>query len=252
LFESPLQAERLMLAGIPAMHVRANTLSGPAPTVLLYCGWSGTKESEIFTAEILALDGLRVIIPELPRHGERGPALDHFSPEGWARFWEILFQAVDEAGPVLEAAVAAGLADPARTGLAGISAGGMVALGAMARLPRVRATAALISCPAFEYLEEVSASGRGEGPMPEDLRSRIRAYDPVLHLAQIAPRPLLLMNGTADTTLPFECVRRFAADAEAHYQSRPEALQMTEIPGLAHHTTLHMVKTLRPWLLAHL
>ena len=243
--ESPILAEREVLAGLPVLHVRARSLSGPAPALLLFHGWRSRKEAGWVAAQALACQGVRVILPDLPGHGERGSAPP--AEEGEA-FWETLFGAVDEVEPLHAALLDQGLAAPGRTALAGVSAGGMVALSALARAPWARAAVALAACPAFEWLAASRRAARGERPLSLRQRERLRAYDPLALVERIAPRPLLLVHGSEGCAIPAEGARRFVEAARPLYEGHPSRLSAESQEGPAHRLTSGVLRRVQPWL----
>jgi alpha/beta superfamily hydrolase len=67
-------------------------------------------------------------------------------------------------------------------------------------------------------------------------------------VAELAPRPLLLLHGTADTILPHECSERIYDRAR-----EPKTLKL--FPGVGHRFTEaadELLETVRGWLFAHL
>ncbi len=67
-------------------------------------------------------------------------------------------------------------------------------------------------------------------------------------VAELAPRPLLLLHGTADTILPHECSERI-------YERAREPRTLKLFPGVGHRFTEaadELLETVRGWLLAHL
>jgi pimeloyl-ACP methyl ester carboxylesterase len=67
-------------------------------------------------------------------------------------------------------------------------------------------------------------------------------------VAELAPRPLLLLHGTADTILPHECSERI-------YERAREPRTLKLFPGVGHRFTEaadELLETVRGWLFAHL
>ncbi|WP_019633419.1 alpha/beta hydrolase family protein [Actinomadura atramentaria] len=123
--------------------------------------------------------------------------------------------------------------DPARTVLAGHSAGGHLALLAAARLPGLGAVAALAAVS-----DTVAAHGAGLGDgavagLVAGTGARIADTSPAHRPPP--PCPVLLMHGTEDQTVPVEYSRRYAA--------RNPGARLVEIPGARH---MHLVKPERP------
>lgn len=243
----PVLADHLTLGGIPVMHVWSGALNGPAPTILFYHGWSSRKEHHLVTAEALAMEGFRVILPDSPRHGDRNPLTNYHTPEGYTHFWSIVTQAISEAAAIAEDAVQAGLAAPERIGAAGSSMGGMIAAGILARYGWAKAAVSLNGCPCYSWFYQESARAKGAPPPPEEELAVLRQFDPEHLVSAVAPRPLLMIHGDADTSVPIAGVRRFAELARPLYAAHPERLVLSEVARLNHYVTVGMVEEMRGW-----
>lgn len=243
----PILTERILLSGIPVLHVRTRALHGPAPTVIWYHGWSTRKEDHLITAESLAVEGLHVLLPDAARHGERDPLPDYDALEALVHFWPIVETSVGEAGQIAGAAVAQGIASPGRIGAGGNSMGGMVAAGALATSPQIAAAVLCNSCPSLAWLADRFRSNRGFPLMSHEEREPFNRFDPEALLPQVAPRPLLMLHGEADTSVPIEGARRFAELARPHYTNHPDRLQLQAIPRLNHYVTVDQISAARSW-----
>ena len=248
----PIITERTVFAGIPALHVRSAGLEGPAPTILYYHGWSSFKEKHIITAEALAIDGFRLILPDAPRHGERDPLPEYGSTQAWMQYWAIVWQAMDEATAIKDELVQRGLADPERIGLGGHSMGGMIGSTTLARNDWAKAAAFASTNLTHSVLDRYGRASRQELPATAAELALLREHDPEALIDQIAPRPLLLMHGTEDKTLPIAEIRRWVALARPAYAAHPDRLHLEEYPGLGHHIIPMMVMQMRDWFLKYL
>ena len=101
--------------------------------------------------------------------------------------------------------------DPERTVVFGHSLGGAVGIVAAARRPAVRAVVAESTFPSYRD------AARGVAPLLKLMVPLLvsEGLDPIRELADIAPRPLLVIHGTDDAITPFELGQTlFAAASE--------------------------------------
>lgn len=240
------------LAGIPLYDVHAAGLSGPAPTIFLQHGWSGSKATQVVTAQALACAGFRVLVPDALRHGDRDAFPSYEAPEASAHFWQILETQVDDFGRIAEEAIRLGLSDPDRIGVTGNSMGGMIAACATARYGWVKVAAVMngSGCLLHTYEEFLAAAPQAE--RSAEAEARLRAIDPEGQIDRIAPRPVLLIHGERDTVVPVTGVQRFAELAGPAYAACPERLKLTVIPRLDHYVTVGMVDEVRNWFVRYL
>jgi len=128
------------------------------------------------------------------------------------------------------------LVDPRRLAVAGHSLGGWAALLAAAGDPRLRAVAALAAAV------DIGAIGLGPAEIerefsrflavtPEEFLAQLgeaaARLDPLAAAAAIAPRPLLVVHGTADRWVPVAQARRLARQAR-------QPFRYEEIEGAGH------------------
>jgi fermentation-respiration switch protein FrsA (DUF1100 family) len=228
--------EQVRLGGWPALHAApAERLDAPLPTVWVYHGFTRDKELDSNLAVMLAQAGLRAVLPEVDGHGER------FNGDSLARrlrFWNIVRGCIDE-WPQLQAEVAArGWIDPGRVAVAGLSMGGFVALGALARHATLRAGVSWMGSGYFLDLARTLYPPLGHydastAAAHEAHMASLAPYDPSARLERLADRPLLLWHGVRDEVVPFhesarlhaQLVRRggahrleFLADPEAAHK----------------------------------
>lgn len=246
LVERPIVTERTELAGVPVLHVRARALQGPAPTIIYFHGWSSKKEANVVPAELLAIDGFRVILPDQIHHGERG-ALTDYPGSAKTHFWRVILNSVGEADVLAQAAVATGWSDPDRIGVAGTSMGGFVTAGVLARYPWAKAAVLNMGCPCYCWVEEYYRQSSGAFPADPAIMDRLQPYDPELHIGRIAPRPILMQHGVADKSVPVGGVQRFYALAAPYYEGQPERLALTVADRLDHYVTKDMLGAMRDW-----
>ena len=195
-------------------------------------------------ARAMAADGFMAVIFNFRG---TGASEGDISLDGWFRDYQAV-AALARSWPE---------ADPSRLALLGFSAGGSVAIRAAATDPAVTAVAAVSSPAEYSFLTEVTpAAGwaklfreigliRDLG-FPASLADWEAEFDkaaPVRYVAGIAPRPLLIMHGTEDETIPVEHARTL-------YERAGAGRELVLIPDGKHRLRAddRAVKAAREWL----
>lgn len=246
-----LNTERL--AGIEVLHATpAGQRHTPLPTVLLYHGFTSSKEVYAYLAVALAQAGFRAVMPDADLHGARDNGDGALR---LTRFWQILRRNIDELPQLENALRAANLIDGERLAVAGASLGGMTALGAMARYPHIRSVACLMGSGYFMQLSR-SLFPPLVGHTPEEkaqfdrLMAPLAAYDPSEKLPQLANRPLLLWHGEADEVVPFEETARLVTALQAGGQA--SNMTFYQETGIGHKITPFALRVLVDFFKLHL
>jgi fermentation-respiration switch protein FrsA (DUF1100 family) len=250
--EPLLVTEPFTLAQVPLLHVYPKGLVGPAPTILWHHGWASAKENHRRPAEILAASGMRVLMPDAYLHGERTPPANFDGTAVKRRFWEVVLRTIQESDSIITEAIAAGWTDPSRIGSGGHSMGAMIAAGAIARYKWTKVAVLCNGCPCYIWGDQTERWVHGLPDATPEEQRLLAAYDPEHRLNQIAPRPLLLLHGQADTTVPVAASRRFVEAARPFYLEQPDHLELKEFPGVGHHVTDEMLQALGDWFTRHL
>jgi len=239
--------QRLVLNGIPCLYSQPET-GKPKATVFFYHGWSSNKEYMQFTASILSLYGYAVILPDLIHHGERGK-LDRYTPDKlMTYFWEIIYQTMDEAAGLLQAAVKTCGLEEQRLAAAGESMGGFSAAGVFAQIETFKCLVNFNGSCAWEKAEQLFRPAFGRPPASDAELVDIRRYDPFPKLKTAKPRPILLLHGDADTTVSVENARYFYQQMQPAYLAANQKLSLIESPGLDHYITVDMLENCVKWL----
>jgi dipeptidyl aminopeptidase/acylaminoacyl peptidase len=216
----------------------------PIGTVLLYHGWGSSMESYQFFASLITGWGYKVVIPELPYHGQRGK-LDYANPEVLEKqFLEIVLQGVKEARSIVDE-----ISDSSgRIGIIGHSAGGFVAAGSFAKHAALQAAVVINGSCAWIRFEEKYLEYMGKTPLTPEERTALKAHDPFTQLTFEDERALLLLHGKEDTTVPIDSQRYFMSNKSA---VASEQLHMIEYSGVNHQITLKMLEQSKLWLDRH-
>lgn len=188
--------------------------------VLLVHGAGGDRTALLPEAVALAEAGFGVLSFDLPGHGESGGSIEWGEPER-----QSLRAALDWLSRRSDV-------DPARLGALGFSLGGYVLVQVAAGDSRIRALV-LAGTPS-DPVQQAHFQHRRFGPLSTwpalyalrrggmDLNVRGRDF-----VARIAPRPLLIVTGSEDATVP-------ASMADELFRTARDPRELYVIPGAGH------------------
>lgn len=226
------------IGGQPALHAcPLAQADAPLPTVLVYHGFTRSKELDCNLALMLARAGLRVVMPEADGHGER---FDGDAAARQRRFWHILRSSLDEL-PALRADLQArGWIADGRLGVAGLSMGGFVALGALARFDWLRVGVSWMGAAHFHDISRTVHPPLGRcdaqtAAAHEACMAQLHPVEPGQCLDRLATRPLLLWHGERDEVVPFSESARL--HAEMRRRGLADRLELVAEPVATHKLT---------------
>lgn len=186
--------------------------------------------------------GYKVIIPELPYHGERGNLAYFDTVILQQHFWSVVIQAVEEASTIL----ADILNTDRHVGIIGNSAGGFIAGGICATNSNVKSAVIMNASCAWLRSEEIFRQHDGRSPMSAIEAENIRKYDPLFNINDSNDQAFLLLHGKEDTTIPIESQRYFMERMSV--KDNQTSLKLVEYAGVNHHITLGMLQEAKEWL----
>jgi dienelactone hydrolase len=190
---------------VPATVYLPKGVDGPRPAALLQHGASTTKDDYYIQqpSRRWAERGYVTMAIDAPEHGER--RADDGLPLGqelWRRgavfrMRDMRIQAVIDLRRAVDYLTSRSEVDAGRLGYLGVSLGTFIGVPFVALEPRVRAAVFLIGGGG---LRRVWTNGSNATEDEIDLVQQ--SVDPVHFAARIAPRPVLMMNGRQDETVP--------------------------------------------------
>jgi len=80
---------------------------------------------------------------------------------------------------------------------------------------------------------------------------QIKKYDPLNNLNNLNNRPLLMIHGDVDTSVPLIGQKNFYTEAKKYYKDNKK-IELYEVPGVDHHITINMVEKAIRWLKKYL
>lgn len=242
-----VSVKRILLSDLPCLYTERTDTDECSGYVILYHGWSSKKENRAFLATVLSQYGYRVILPDAIHHGERG-SLDYSDPSVFMDYsWRCVKQNIEESTPLIEAACDLFKTQPSRFALIGESMGGFSAAGAFVRNPDLNSLVCVNGSCAYEKAFEINLTKNAPNPSAEAL-GLIRAVDPMSHKELLRERPILILHGDSDTTVPLASQQYFMEEIAPLYQKHPERLQMIVSNHCNHHFVIAMVEQAVLWL----
>jgi dipeptidyl aminopeptidase/acylaminoacyl peptidase len=233
------------ICGIPCLQV--NPSMKPMGTVLLYHGWVSNINDYFFFASLIANWGYKVIVPELPYHGERGK-LDYFNTLVLQKyFWNVVIQGVQEADAIVSELTKM----DENIGIIGHSTGGFISAGIFSKNSRLQSSIVINGSCAWVKVEELFREKDGRSPMISNERRSLEEHDPASHLKFDGKRGILLLHGKEDTTIPIESQRYFMK-IMSQYNIPSDYLQLVEYSNVNHCVTLGMLEKSKEWIDKHL
>ncbi|MFS0870347.1 alpha/beta fold hydrolase [Paenibacillus xylanilyticus] len=232
-----------IIAGVPCLKI--DSYLPHRGTILLYHGWGSHVRDYQFFGSMISDWGYRVIIPELPHHGERGNLVYYDKGILQQYFWPVVIQAVEEAGSI----VAEILNADSPIGIIGNSAGGFIAGGVSASNLDVKSTVIMNASCAWLRSEEIFRENDGRSPMSALEVGNIMKYDPLFNINFSDDQALLLLHGREDTTISIESQRYFMERMSG--KGNQKSLKFVEYEGVNHQITLGMLQEAKEWLEKH-
>lgn len=197
------------------------------PLVFVLHGLMSRKERHLELCLQLSDAGFLACTLDARLHGERtGPETAALGGELNAAFALAFAEAI--LGTAMDLAIVADYFERPRYGVIGHSMGGYVALKAAVTDPRAAVIVSIAGNPDWTLLPD----GARLPPVAEALA---REESPITHSIEIWPRPLLLLHGAQDRTVPIQGARSlYSALLAARYAEDPSRVALVEYPEAGH------------------
>ncbi|WAA13055.1 prolyl oligopeptidase family serine peptidase [Fervidibacillus halotolerans] len=218
--------------GIPVLEVGKLSLEKQAlPTVFFIHGFTSAKEHNLHYAYLLAEKNFRAILPEANLHGERSQSISE--NERNTQFWSIVVQTIEELNILKDTYVEEGLTVPDKIGLAGLSMGGIITLGALSRYQWIKVAVSLMGSPSYDkFSQDLIHQYEKQGEkLPftneqvEEEMKKIEKYDLSKRPETLQGRPLLFWHGKMDKVVPYQYAWEFYHKVKDEYGNHPEKIQ---------------------------
>ena len=192
----------------------------PCPTVIWMHGRTVSKELDNGRYLRWIRAGIAACAIDLPGHGERYE-IDRQHP---AETLGVLAQAIGEIDGVVEALadpVFGGAFDLDRLGIGGMSAGGMVTLRRLCDDHPFMCAAVESTAGNLGLLYGGVRAGLVATAPAAHAPDRLEPLDPIRHLANWRPIPLLALHSAADQVVPVDCISSFLDAVRTRFPSPP-------------------------------
>lgn len=197
----------------------------PVPFVIWLHGRSVNKELDPGRYLRWVRAGVGAVALDLPGHGERFIK----AYQGPEKTLALIEQARGEIDAVLASLRELGGFDIARCMIGGMSAGGMVTLSRLcAPHPFLGACVEGTTGNLRDLYDPPAGMPGRPWPVAHD-PGEVARLDPIAHLGDFAPIPLLALHNQGDEMVPIEGQRRFLDALRAHYESvgaDPELIEL--------------------------
>jgi dienelactone hydrolase len=237
--------EKVRIQEIPAIIFRPKEINKPIPTIIFYHGWSSNKETQRMRGFILASVGYQVVIPDAVYHGERNPLTNYGQDIAIDYFWDVIFSNIDESGIIAGEMISKYNADPEKIAVAGNSMGGFTAGGVFTHNENIKALIVFNgSCGWENFNKNFDVSSSEE---LTELKNKVNKKDPMNNLNLLKDRPILMLHGDSDVSVPIDSQRIFYEKLQSMYNDK-ERIKLIEYLGLNHVVTTNMMEESINWL----
>lgn len=237
-----ISEEKIYIEDIPVIVLEPKNQDKKMGTIVLYHGWSSSKETQRMRGFILASVGYRVAIPDAINHGERDP----FESYGFERgddLWNTVFENIREWGILISGLDRKYKIDRDKIGVIGNSMGGITAAGIYTQNDYIKALVVLNGSMAWKNTND-SVKDLVDIAMTEKLKkieNKIEKADPIMNADLLLDRPILLLHGDSDEVVPVTSQRKFFQYINPKYKDQ-DKIKFIEYPGLNHLVTTNMME----------
>jgi pimeloyl-ACP methyl ester carboxylesterase len=202
------------------------------PLIFVQHGLGSRKERHLDLCLRLAEAGFMACSLDARYHGDRATRemRGRLSDIHSAGFLEAFIDTVR--GTVQDIVTAATYFDVSFYGVIGHSMGGFIALQTTLADPRVSSVVSIAGALLFALPEGAN--------YPPQILDALHQGDLVTKAAGFWPRPVLLLHGVVDETVPLQGSARLFGALTPFYTRDPERLRLVEYPGIGHELTSEM------------
>ncbi len=249
--------EKIYIKDIPVILLSPKNTDSRG-TIVLYHGWSSSKETQRIRGFILASVGYRVAIPDAINHGERDPFSEYGLDKG-DELWNTVFKNIEEWDILVDGLVRKYGIDRKKIGVIGNSMGGITAGGIYTYNEYVKALVVMNGSMAWKNSIEIikdAVKEQVEKAMEKniamkldviiteklkEMEEEIAEVDPINNINLLVERPILLLHGDSDDLVSVESERLFFNQISPEYKDK-DKIKYVEYPGLNHIVSTNMME----------
>lgn len=243
-----VEVEKVVLNKVPCLVVRPTASKRKLPTLFHYHGWSSKKENHKFLATIIALYGYQVILPDSNFHGDRNPLEEYTNEDMMKYFWQIVNQSVKEFQGIKKQAEKLYSINENAIAVSGSSMGGYIVSTIFAQNPEIQCLITFNGGSSWRETEEFLKKHLDVDIEKMLDRQEAKNFDPLTYKESFYPRPILMLHGDADTSVPIDIQRHFYQEVAPLYQEDQERICLEEYHNMNHHISIKMVESAVNWL----
>lgn len=243
---------------IPVLEIVPTTLQTKSlPTVIYYHGFYGQKQDSLTIAYNIAEQGIRVILPDAPMHGERANGNTKQAID--LAFWEIIMQNVQDIETIYRYLSGHDTYNPAidKIGVGGTSMGGITTAAALTQYDWISSAAIVMGSPHLttfaQYLIQIYNQENQE-PLAKEVveatLAKIAPFDLGNMPEKLDGRPLLFWHGTNDVVVPTSQSESFYKEYTARFGH--QQMKYVKEPGRSHNVSRLAVAETCAWFAQHL
>ncbi|MDZ7671891.1 MAG: YqiA/YcfP family alpha/beta fold hydrolase [Halanaerobiales bacterium] len=234
-----VKEDRFVVNDIPVLRFQPKTKQKKLPTILYYHGWSSNKEFQRFKANVMAMYGYQVIVPDSKYHGERN-SID-FTKENTIEKYllKTVYSSIKEAPLIIDFIKDLSSTDQERISIIGNSMGGFTSSGLFFKYQLFKTLVVFNGACAWQKVKTFIEENHTERNL--EYQEELVKYDPDKNLDKINERPILMLHGDNDTAIPIEVQRYFYKKASEFYEEKNK-IRLIEVPRMNHYISLGMLE----------
>ncbi|TYB31265.1 MAG: prolyl oligopeptidase family serine peptidase [Candidatus Mcinerneyibacterium aminivorans] len=241
-----IKEKRDKIGEIPVLRFYPDNGKKELPTIIYYHGWSSSKNFQRFKASTIAQYGFHLIVPDAINHGVRNP-IDYEEDNAIENyFWDTVLSSVEESTFLLNSIKKYRETDPERIGVIGSSMGGFIGSGVLIKNSGIKTLISFNGACSWIEMDKIL---RKEAEVPEankNLIEKLEKYDAMKNIEKINQRPILMLHGDIDTSVPIEGQEKFYEKAIGYYTNK-DRLELYEVPDINHYITVNMLEKAIEW-----